>query len=66
MTIASESNSQLYPEPTVGGLILNREGKVLMVTSHKWSGRLTIPGGHIELGEAMLEAVKRGSGRRWA
>ncbi len=50
---------QRFPEPTAGALILNRDGKLLLVRSHKWFDRLTIPGGHIELGETMEQAVKR-------
>ena len=50
---------QRFPEPTVGALILNKDGKLLLVRSYKWFDRLTIPGGHIELGETMVEAVKR-------
>jgi nucleoside triphosphatase len=50
---------QRFPEPTVGALILNHHGKLLLVRSHKWFDRLTIPGGHIELGETMEQAVKR-------
>ena len=56
---SAESTRQVFPEPTVGGLVVNREGKVLLVTSHKWFDRFTIPGGHIELGETMEDAVKR-------
>ena len=54
----SRSN-QVNPEPTVGGLIVNGEGKILLVKSHKWFDSYTLPGGHIELGETMAEAVKR-------
>ncbi len=54
----SRSN-QVYPEPTVGGLIVNDEGKILLVKSYKWFDSYTLPGGHIELGEPMAEAVKR-------
>ena len=50
---------QKYPEVTVGALIFNPEGKVLLIKSHKWKGKYTIPGGHIELGETIEEALKR-------
>ena len=50
---------QKYPEPTVGALIFNPEGKILLIKSHKWRGKYVIPGGHIELGEKMEEALKR-------
>jgi len=48
-----------YPEPTVGGLILNRNGQVLLAKSSKWKNRFTLPGGHIELGETIEAALKR-------
>lgn len=52
-------SGQRYPEPTVGALILNRKGKMLLVKSHKWGDRYTIPGGHVELGEGLVPALKR-------
>ena len=48
-----------YPEPTVGAVIFNPEGKVLLCKSHKWNDQYVIPGGHIELGEKMEDALKR-------
>ena len=48
-----------YPEPTVGALIFNQEEKVFLMTSPKWQGKHSLPGGHIELGETIEEAVKR-------
>jgi len=48
-----------YPEPTVGALILNSRGKMLLAKSSKWKNRFTLPGGHIELGESIEEALKR-------
>lgn len=48
-----------YPEPTVGAVIFNPDGKVLLCKSHKWNDQYVIPGGHIELGEKMEEALKR-------
>ena len=53
------SQTQVYPEPTVGALIVNKQGKVLLTKSHKWFDKYTLPGGHIEDGETMKEAVAR-------
>ena len=51
--------NQVYPEPTVGALIVNMEGKILLAKSHKWFDKYTLPGGHIEVGETMKEAIAR-------
>ena len=48
-----------YPEPTVGALIFNPEGKIFLMKSHKWHDNFVIPGGHIELGETVEQALKR-------
>jgi nucleoside triphosphatase len=50
---------QLYPEPTVGAFIFNPKGELLLLRSHKWPGSYTIPGGHVELGERLEQAVVR-------
>ncbi len=50
---------QRYPEPTVGALIFNPRGQLFLMRSHKWHGQYVIPGGHIELGESMIDALKR-------
>ncbi len=50
---------QKYPEPTVGVLIFNPQGELLLVRSHKWRGLYVVPGGHIELGEKAQEAARR-------
>lgn len=50
---------QRYPEPTVGALIVGSDGDLLLVRSGKWKGWLTVPGGHIELGERMEDALRR-------
>ena len=50
---------QSYPEATVGALIVNDKGEILLVRSYKWGNKRTVPGGHIELGERSEAAVKR-------
>lgn len=50
---------QLFPEPTVGALIFNSEGKLFLMRSHKWHDAYVIPGGHIELGETAEDALRR-------
>jgi len=47
------------PEPTVGALIFNSKGEILLIKSHKWKGKYVIPGGHIEYGEKAKDALKR-------
>jgi len=51
--------AQRYPEPTVGALIIDPAGRLLLVRSRKWQDRFAVPGGHIELGERMEEALRR-------
>ncbi len=53
------SDELLLPEATVGGLIFNANGELFLMKSDKWNGKFCIPGGHIELGETMKEAVER-------
>lgn len=48
-----------YPEATVGAVILNPEDKVLICKSNKWKQKYVVPGGHIEAGEKMEEALIR-------
>ncbi len=51
--------TQQFPEPTVGAFIFNPQGKLLLVQSHKWRGRWVVPGGHVELGETLEDALRR-------
>lgn len=52
-------DKQKYPEAIVGALILNPKGEIFLMRSYKWRNKYVIPGGHIELGEKMEEAIKR-------
>ncbi|NTU73792.1 NUDIX domain-containing protein, partial [Candidatus Roizmanbacteria bacterium] len=48
-----------YPEPIVGLFIFNPKGELLLIKTHKWKGDYSVPGGHIEWGETILDALKR-------
>jgi ADP-ribose pyrophosphatase YjhB (NUDIX family) len=47
------------PIATVGALIHDGGGNVLMIRTHKWSDMWGIPGGKIERGESSEDALKR-------
>lgn len=47
------------PVATVGALILNNAGEMLLIRTHKWSHRWGIPGGKIKRGETCEEALIR-------
>jgi phosphoglycolate phosphatase-like HAD superfamily hydrolase/ADP-ribose pyrophosphatase YjhB (NUDIX family) len=47
------------PIATVGALIFNAMGEVLMVRTHKWSDLWGIPGGKIKWGEPSADALRR-------
>ncbi len=48
-----------YPVPTVGALIYDPQGRVLMIQTHKWSDKWGIPGGKIHHGESSESALRR-------
>jgi nucleoside triphosphatase len=50
---------QVFPEPCAGALIFNPDGKLFLMKSHKWHDRFVVPGGHVELGETIEQALKR-------
>ncbi|MEP2774542.1 MAG: NUDIX domain-containing protein [Luteolibacter sp.] len=47
------------PVATVGALIHDGAGKILMIRTHKWSDMWGIPGGKIERGETHEDALRR-------
>lgn len=47
------------PVATVGALILNHAGEMLLIRTHKWSHRWGIPGGKIKRGETCEQALVR-------
>jgi len=50
---------QIFPEPTVGVFIFNKNNEMLLLVSHKFPGKYVVPGGHVELGERLEEAAVR-------
>jgi HAD superfamily hydrolase (TIGR01549 family) len=53
-------NEEIHPpEATVGALIFNGKGEVLMIRTHKWSNLWGIPGGKIKWGETSVDALRR-------
>lgn len=51
--------TQRMPVSTVGALIFNAGGQVLMVRTRKWSNLWGIPGGKIQYGETSEDALRR-------
>jgi molecular chaperone GrpE (heat shock protein) len=54
-----DKKDKKYPEPIVGGLIINKEGKILLAKSKKWNKKYTVFGGHVEHNESLEDAVIR-------
>lgn len=48
-----------YPLATVGALIVGPDGRVLLIRTHKWGDRWGVPGGKVDWGESLLDAVHR-------
>lgn len=47
------------PVATVGAIIERPGGEILLIRTHKWRGRLGLPGGKIERGETQEQALRR-------
>jgi phosphoglycolate phosphatase len=47
------------PIVTVGALVFDSPGQVLLVRTHKWSNLWGIPGGKIKWGESSVDALRR-------
>jgi phosphoglycolate phosphatase len=58
-TLLDRRRSVSRPISTVGALIHDGAGKILLVRTHKWGNRWGIPGGKIERGESSVAALRR-------
>jgi len=58
-TLLDRRRSVSRPVATVGALIHDGAGKILMVRTHKWKNKWGIPGGKIERGEPSIAALRR-------
>lgn len=59
MTSQSQTPSPERPLATVGALVFDDRGRGLFVRTPKWSGLWGVPGGKIDRGESIREAVVR-------
>lgn len=57
--VAHKFEGDHAPTVTVGALIFDSQGQVLLVRTHKWSDLWGIPGGKIKWGEPSEEALRR-------
>jgi ADP-ribose pyrophosphatase YjhB (NUDIX family) len=57
--VAKHAEENHPPIATVGALIFNAAGEVLMIRTHKWSNLWGIPGGKIKWAEPSEDALRR-------
>lgn len=57
--MASLRASERHPELIVGALLVNEQGEVFVARFSKVKGQYAIPGGHVEYGEMVSEALVR-------
>ena len=47
------------PEVIVSALLVDEDGRVMLIRSHKWKDKYVVVGGHVEEREAVFDALKR-------
>ena len=58
-TSAKPSAQKQFPLSTVGALVANDRGQILIVKTTKWRGTWGVPGGKVEWGESLIDALIR-------
>jgi ADP-ribose pyrophosphatase YjhB (NUDIX family) len=58
-TVQQVTMHKQFPLTTVGALVVNYSGKVLIVKTTKWKGMWGVPGGKVEWGETLEAALLR-------
>lgn len=48
-----------FPLATVGALVVGPSERILLIKTHKWKGSWGVPGGKIDYGESIKEALLR-------
>lgn len=51
--------NKLTPRATIGAIIFNKNGEILLLRSKKWHNRYIAPCGYVEFGEKLTAAVER-------
>ena len=51
--------TQDTPEVIVGAIICNGKDEIFLARSKKWKNRWIVPGGHLEFGETLKQAIRR-------
>jgi nucleoside triphosphatase len=54
-----EVDTVRYPELIVGALLINERGEIFVARFSKIEGQYAIPGGHVEYGETVAQALTR-------
>jgi nucleoside triphosphatase len=57
--VANSSEEYTYPIPTAAAMILNPAGEILLLKSRKWNGLFGFPGGKVDYGERIEDALVR-------
>ena len=52
-------NPVRYPEVVVGAVLVDEQGRIFVARFSKIAGRYAIPGGHVEYGETIADALVR-------